>query len=555
MVDFRLGSIAALFAVLFPGVMWGQGGTDTASCDDFLHPQRSWKSKQVGPESCLMQETDVSFESRKLRRLDLGITGTVEGYLPKTGNRINFFTSAPDLIFPQAGNPGPIYPGIARYDRDKGSSVTLIYPLNSSDWNGKLWVTVHGGGASFKHGTLKAWDENRNPEDLMGDISGFEQLMLRKGYAVAKTRRSSYNPGGDVEVTLEDGTRYAEKNLTDNAQLILDFARISQKALERRLGQAPTETYLYGHSAGGRIGRGVNYVPGLNADPDGKRIIDGILPDDSGAGLWLPVVFKDGRDVLFATETDRAAFVPQLEVSHQLYNRESILYQGEFADWVSGNYLLNKRRNAKVLQDKGLADRFRVYEVRGISHATGENQEWTINPDNINLLLLYDRLIDILDAWVTKGIPPPPSRSDWAEIGDPDGDGVVENPAIAFPEVACPIGVYYQKTVGAGSTSLVLFTGEGELEPLDENGVYIDMNGNGVWDVRENPTQAWRRLGLLGKNEVLNRENYAVCVYDTAQQLREDGFFSSSTARWYSENVKNANLNPQPKELSAGKLP
>jgi len=81
------------------------------------------------------------------------------------------------------------------------------------------------------------------------------------------------------------------------------------------------------------------------------------------------------------------------------------------------------------------------------------------------------------------------------------------------------------------------------------------MNGNGVWDVRENPTQAWRRLGLLGKNEFLNQENYAVCVYDTAQQLREDGFFSSSTARWYSENVKNANLNPQPKELSAGKLP
>jgi len=35
--------------------------------------------------------------------------------------------------------------------------------------------------------------------------------------------------------------------------------------LLKRLGRAPAHTYMYGHSAGARIGHGLNYTPGLNA--------------------------------------------------------------------------------------------------------------------------------------------------------------------------------------------------------------------------------------------------------------------------------------------------
>lgn len=545
------GTVLILLNVLcWPGVMAAQSAPDEASCNDFLNPKRTVRGKSVGPESCLMLEAGATYQGLSLQRVDMGISGTVDGYLAKTGNRINYFTSAPDLLFPQAGNPGPIYPGIGRYDMNKGSSMTVIYPVDRSDWNGKLYVTAHGGGASFKNGSLRVWNKYLDRADQMAGISGFERLMLEKGYALAKTRRSSYNPGGDLVVTLEDGTRYREKNTTDNPRLILDFALIAEKVLQRRLGQEPTQTYLYGHSAGGRIGRETNYVPGLNRGPDGGPVIDGILSDDSGAGLWLPIVMKDGKDVLFATEAERRAFVPQLEVSHQLYNRESI---GEFPDQISGNYLMNKRQNAKILRDKGLSDRHRVYEIRSISHATGENQDWMMNPDNLNLVLLYDNFIDILDAWVVNGTPPPPSRSDWAELGDRDGDGVIENAAISFPEVVCPLGVFHQNNVGSGgSTRLAFFTGDQELEPLSDNGVFVDMNRNGVWDVRENPTQAWRRLGLLKQHEVLTLEKYGVCVYDSAQKLRREGLFSQRIARWYTENVKKVNLNPEPTERSAG---
>ena len=41
-----------------------------------------------------------------------------------------------------------------------------------------------------------------------------------------------------------------------------------------------------------------------------------------------------------------------------------------------------------------------------------------------------------------EGVVPPPTHSEWAELGDADHDGVIEHPALAFPEVACPLGVY-----------------------------------------------------------------------------------------------------------------
>ena len=40
---------------------------------------------------------------------------------------------------------------------------------------------------------------------------------------------------------------------------------------------------------------------------------------------------------------------------------------------------------------------------------------------------VMDGLIDLLDNWVENGVAPPPTKSEWTELGDADGDGVVEN--------------------------------------------------------------------------------------------------------------------------------
>jgi hypothetical protein len=493
-------------------------------------------------------------DGRKFRRIDIGLDGTVEGYVTETGDYRDYLTNAPDLVFPQTLDPGPVFYAVARYERSKGAAMTVVYPAEQSGWNGKMWVTAHGRGRSFKRGNLRVWDKNLDPADPARDLNKYDRLMLRKGYALVKTYRTSEQGIGEIESILEDGRKSRDKAFNDTAQYVIDFAAVAAKAIERRLGRLPRRTYFYGHSAGGRIGRGLNYTPGLNVGRDGGPAFDGILADDSAAGTWLPVVMKGGTDLLFQDGRERARFVPQIDITHQMYNNE---WPPKKPEWMSSSYLENKRRNARLLRDKGLSDKHRMYEVRGISHSGGESlaDGRAGEVQILDLSKMMDRFIDLLDAWVEETAPPPPTRSDWAELGDADRDGVIENPALSFPEISCPLGVYFPypsgNAEGVGTTSFAAFTGEG-LEPRDGRGVFVDLNRNGVWDYRETPTEAWRRLGLLGKNEALTREKYLACVQKAADELRRDGFVSEETAREFVEQAqvsqisKTAELEPKP---------
>jgi len=482
-----------------------------------------------------MIETDASIAGRGLRRVDMGLSGTVAGFAVREGPRAGYFTDAPELVFAQAGNPGPVLRGVGRYEAVKGTAVIVLYPRAAEDWNGKMFLTAHGGSRSLARGNLRPWDRNLDPADPLKDVSLYERSMLEKGYAVAKTWRSTDAREGEILVTLEDGSELT-RNLTEVAETLLDLARVAENLLQARLGRKPDFTYWYGRSAGARPGRLVNYQPGRNRDADGRPIIDGILSDDSGAGLWLPVVYENGQDVLFSRAEDRARFVKQIDIHHLLYVNET---NDAPPAWVSRNYLENKRRNALILREKGLGTKHRAYEVHGVSHLGGEDNEVSprgeveIRP----LVKLMDAMIDLLDAWVTKGEEPPPSMSDWAAIGDEDADGVVEHPAIALPEVACPMGLYYQYPAGGGNdgvtvTGFAHFDGQG-LEPLDGRGVFVDMNLNRYRDARETVEQAWRRLGLLGPGEPFSNERYAACVVEVVDRLLTACLLTETVAQVY----------------------
>ena len=84
-------------------------------------------------------------------------------------------------------------------------------------------------------------------------------------------------------------------------------------------------------------------------------------------------------------------------------------------------------------------------------------------------------------------------------------------------------------------------TGTG-IEPLNGKNVWVDMNRNGVWDYRETPTQAWRRLGLLQPAETLTRDKYVACVQSAADGLRREGFVSDKTADAYVARARTADL-------------
>jgi len=441
-----------------------------------------------------------------------------------------------------------------------GASMSLVFPEDKS-WNGKLFVTLPGMG-SYRAGTSKKWDRNYDPDSPMGDVDKYQKLMLSKGYAVAMTRRNHLNrqPGdGDYAVRLLDGTILQERNPVDNPELIIGYAQVAQNVMESRLGSKPSRTYWYGHSGGGRLGRLVNYNnyrTSANIDANGDAIIDGLLVDDSGAGLFLPQVFRDGKDILFQKEEDKKAFVPMLEIAHQLYINDR---NDPIPDWVSSNFLINKYRNAELLRDKGLGDKFRFYEVRGVSHDGGDelpNQK-SGNVEIIPLWRLMNNFIDLLDNWVDRGVLPPLSRSDWVELGDLNRDGINENPALALPEVACPLGVYYPfppPEGRVGHTGFAAFDGQSE-EPFDGRAIqeaegyphiavatFADMNRNGYRDYRESVTQAWRRLGLLKADQEFNKDRFVSCVRSEARKLIDQKFISEEVGRYYIEQSRSLPL-------------
>src|SRR5205807_10308924 len=133
---------------------------------------------------------------------------------------------------------------------------------------------------SFKQGNLKAWDRNLDAADPARDLDKYDRLMIAKGYALVKTHRTSSEGLGEIKATLDDGSIVDFAAFNDSARYIMDFAELAKSVVKNQLGQAPRLAYLYGHSAGARIRRGMNYTPGLNVGRHGKPFVNGFLEDD-----------------------------------------------------------------------------------------------------------------------------------------------------------------------------------------------------------------------------------------------------------------------------------
>ncbi|MEO5898482.1 MAG: alpha/beta hydrolase domain-containing protein [Vicinamibacterales bacterium] len=511
---------------------------DQTSCNEFRVAPRTVRDKPVGPVSCMMQETDVGLEGRTFRRLDMGIDGSVEGAVTKRSDTRAYFTNAPELVFPQIAGDGPYFSAVASYTGTRGASMTVIYPLDAASWNGKMWVTAHGGEVALGLGLLP-WHRNLDRKNPLKDLNDYDRVILSKGYALVKTRRPTVPVSGHNPATGDDGTTLDGVAFTDTVRYITDFTALAARAIAVRLGRPPSQTYLYGHASGASLAHSLNYTRGANGNSGGARVFDGILADDAAAGVWLPMLLKSSQDSLLATDAERADFVPQIDVIHQMNND---VWRERKAEDLSMSALANARRNAMVLREKGLGSKTRTYEVRGISREGGESLTREPGISHVDLSQLMASMIDHLDKWVTKGTTPPATRSDSAALAGTANKEVSQHAAIALPEVACPLGVYHPYPVPTAPRTAFAPFGATDLEPLDGAGGFVDMNGNGVRDRREDATQAWRRLGLLRRGEELTQEKYTACVRASADQLRLDGFLTDDGVKWYADRASKASL-------------
>jgi len=540
-------------------------------CSRYIGPRKTVNGQLVGPKTCNIVEQKKLRNAYGVafRRVDMGISGSIPGYTVMNNLQYNeYFTNVPEFTLAQRGNMGPYFHGIGTYEADKGSGMTILLPESASDWNGKLFVIVHGSAMYPRLGNLMPRKPNQyNP--LMGG-NAYAGLMIDKGYAVAYTRRSATKFGsrsGAEQVTLDDGTVLTDKSYPYHTGLIIDFTQLATAFVESQLGRKTERTYYYGHSAGASIGHLINYVPGANLYENGDKVFDGILADDAGGGWYMPTLHfvrgpeKEGvftlsvdqKDHLVFDDAHRKAFAEQIDIAHQIYAGN---------DYVTGPYISLKRRNARILLEKGLGPRIRTYEIQGVSHLdAGRLWRSELSSQNIDLSGVFDVLIDVLDHWVDDGIDPGPTRSDAYNLGDADRDGHLENPAVALPEIACPTGVYYEFPEGIkspGRTGLVPYLKEARpalnadtetlprdfsqewLEPLDSRGYLVDMNKNHVRDTRESVTQAWRRraeegrkYGVLGPYEDLTHARYVSCVTQVVSELMGQNLLSESAVLEY----------------------
>jgi hypothetical protein len=542
-------------------------------CARFLGPPKTVEGRAIGIETCTISAPQP-FESAvgaPFVKLEVGVSGTLDGYTVKDGTRYEMLTDVPDYALAQRQNLGPYYRATGYYRADKGNLLSIFMPKSAADWNGKMWVLVHGMSSYGKVNDLQPRTRDRyNP--LMG-VNSFAGLMIDKGYVVVHTSRPAARRenGASEAVKLMDGTEMGEKSFGYNASLIKDWTFLARRIVRDQLGSEPERTYFYGKSAGASLGRLINYAPGMNVGPDGKRVFDAILADDAGGGWYMPTlnfrrvkidehsfkVERDAQDHLPFDQDRLDALVPQIDLVHQAYVG---------ADFVEGNYLSMKRENAVLLKQKGAGDKVRTYEVVGLSHGDAGNV-WP-NPrykENLDLSGIMDALVDMLDGWVEGRIVPPPTRSSDYRVADVDGDLKLDHPAIQLPEVACPLGVYYEFPPGVktpGSTGFAPFLDtarpkvnadteplpagfdEAWLEPLDSRGRPLDMNGNRVRDTRESVEEAWRRrriegerFGTLNLDESFTPEKYALCVIQSASELANQGLLSKAALFHYIESA------------------
>ncbi len=121
-----------------PNVLWGQTSASqpvTSSGTEFMVPKKEVNGKWVGQEEVLIEEVVITDSGRRYRRLDVGVSGTVEGWAVKEPVANPQLPSAPEFVFTQAGIVGPRFHGTMRYEASKGTGMTLLYPEGGTAWN------------------------------------------------------------------------------------------------------------------------------------------------------------------------------------------------------------------------------------------------------------------------------------------------------------------------------------------------------------------------------------------------------------------------------------
>lgn len=556
----------------------------------------------VGPEECriVAEKTIHNAHGTAYRQITVAVSGTVFGFapvdslaLPPLGRgvpgegRENTFSDHA-FIWQTQGTMGPFLPGVGhyRYSEETPAGVEILIPEDPDDWNGHMWVLVHGAG---RFPPLRFHPRAAGVFNRYTETSESAGALIDDGFAVVWTRRdAAITDAASMAVAntvvLDDGRELGGPGklgmgFNDNLGIIRDYTVLSRNLIVERLGATPDRIFYRGHSAGGAMGRSFLVIRGMNADHAGEKLFDGFYLDDSAGGrgatayFWNSAVVDElgafrllpaDADQLVFDETQLKFMAPVIEVIHGAYSGGNTATVPRLFERVPGTYVQYKRENARINIEKGLGDRWKSYEIAGVSHADASAEAFGYPK-------LAEQMVDIggvavalqraLVAWVLDGESPPPTRVDARDVLELDPEA---GPAIQLPETACPRGIYrpYMNrpdgtAVGSSPALFIPFLTEPRpqinefqerppgfrdewLEPLDRNGYLVDMTGSNHRMTRPSIEQVWHvryregeKTGILRPDERLTRGRYTDCVAGVVRALRADGLLTDEAVQWY----------------------
>ena len=145
----RFGACCVLMlSATLPATLAQAPRATPVACDEWLPAAREVKGRKVGPTSCQMAEGQLNVAGRPFVRIDIGLDGTVEGYVTRTGEYRGYMTNSPELAFPQTADPGPPVLAFADYRRSQGAAHDAVLPAGS----GRVERQALGDGARSRAG-------------------------------------------------------------------------------------------------------------------------------------------------------------------------------------------------------------------------------------------------------------------------------------------------------------------------------------------------------------------------------------------------------------------
>ncbi|MFT7461490.1 MAG: hypothetical protein ACI909_004193, partial [Planctomycetota bacterium] len=565
------------------------------------------EQRLVGPEECSVISEKIIKNAHGIpyRQVTIAISGTVFGFAPVNslvlpplgtgaeGEGQEHFFSDHAFIWQARGIMGPFIPGVATYKYSKltPASVEVLIPENAKDWNGMMWVLVHGGG---RFPALQFHPRKPNQFNRYDETSESAGALIDQGYAVIWTRRdaaTSVDTSIDVANTakLDNGMEVGGPGvpgmaLNENLGLMRDYTVISRNYVEEQLGRKPEAIFFRGHSAGGAMGRSFLVVRGMNTDHSGEKLFDGFYLNDSAGGRGATAYFWESElvdehgsfrlkptdiDTLNFDEDQTRFMTPVVEVNHALYSGGRTSTVPRIFERVPATYNQYKRENARINIEKGLGNMWKSYEIAGVSHSDAAAEAFKypeLAKDMVDIGGVGNALEQALVDWVTKGKKPPDTRVDAADVWELDANS---GPAIQLPYTACPRGIFQTymnrpdgTSVGSSPALFVPYLTQPRpqinedqprppgykeewLEPLNRKGYLVDMTGSGHRMTRPTIEQIWHvrykaglKTGVLQPYERLSRDRYVECVAGVVEDLYADGLLTVEAKTWYVENAK-----------------